>query len=162
MTGLPLVKRYRGFHHGSTVFNQDEQLRRLAKDSVLANHNTAFLDRMLKEAGQPEHDHDKPNHHHHPAFEDANHQLNSEGLNHIIQALQKEPEERTECDLSFLMPVIKHAKFTNGDSDGAPLTHEDFKHICERLKFRFYPAGEFVMQKGDFGQEFFTIIKGTV
>ena len=72
-------------------------------------------------------------------------------MSHIIQTLQKEPEERTECDLSFLMPVIKNAKLTNGDSDGAPLTHEDFKHICEHLKFRFYNAGEYVMHKGDFG-----------
>jgi hypothetical protein len=77
--------------------------------------------------------------------------LNTDGLNHIINTLQKEPEERTECDLSFLMPVIKNAKFTNGDVDEKPLTPEDFKHICENLKFRFYNAGEYVMHKGDQG-----------
>ena len=30
------------------VFNQDEEFRRLAEKSVLAGHDTTFLDRMLK------------------------------------------------------------------------------------------------------------------
>ena len=159
MTGVPLVKRFKQFK--SPVFNQDEEFRRLAKQSVLANHDTAFLEKMLKAPIAAEHGHGLRSHHH-GEFEDAAHKLNAAGLDHIIHALQKEPEERTECDLSFLMPVIKNAKFTNGDSDETPLTPEDFKHICERLKFRFYDAGEYVMRKGDHGQEFFTIIKGTV
>jgi CRP-like cAMP-binding protein len=69
---------------------------------------------------------------------------------------------RNDCDLSFIMPVIRYAKFTSDHSDGKPLTDEESKHICENLKFRFYKAGEYVMKKGDHGDEFFTIIKGKV
>jgi signal-transduction protein with cAMP-binding, CBS, and nucleotidyltransferase domain len=42
------------------------------------------------------------------------------------------------------------------------MTKEDYQLICENMKFRFYTASETIMNYGDFGNEFFIILKGTV
>ena len=52
--------------------------------------------------------------------------------------------------------------FSNELDEGVHMTKDDFKHICENMKFQFCRAGEVVMRKGDYGNTFYMIIQGTV
>jgi hypothetical protein len=44
----------------------------------------------------------------------------------------------------------------------AKMNKEDYRYICEHIKFQYCNIGDYVFHKGDFGNEFFIIIKGKV
>ena len=39
---------------------------------------------------------------------------------------------------------------------------EDTPMLCENMRFRYYKAGETIFEYGDYGDQFFIILKGTV
>ena len=77
--------------------------------------------------------------------------------------METQSNNRTEDDLNLVLPFILNIKFFNEElEEGVKLTSEDFKHICETLKFKHYHAGDIIMRKGDYGSTFYVILSGTV
>ena len=61
------------------------------------------------------------------------------------------------------MPFIMNIKFFNEElEEGVKMTQDDFVHICENLKFKYYSAGDIVIKKDDYGSTFYVILSGTV
>lgn len=61
--------------------------------------------------------------------------------------------------IKFLNDMIKEAYNTKKDQT---IQRSDYKLLCENMRFRHYKAGETIFEFGDYGDQFFIILKGTV
>ena len=61
--------------------------------------------------------------------------------------------------IKFLNEMIKEVYNTKKDQ---AIQRSDYKLLCENMRFRYYKAGETIFEYGDYGDQFFIILKGTV
>jgi hypothetical protein len=76
----------------------------------------------------------------------------------IIQILKKNPEYRTEKDLTLIEPLIKEIKFFKDRE----IHGQHLQEICMELKYEHMNRGDFVFRQGDYGDKFYIILKGKV
>jgi len=96
-------------------------------------------------------------------------------MNNVISILNKRPERRDKHDVEKIIPIVKNVNLfhtlnneqnktnpnlTDEGETCEKLTHDDMRFIAKNMKYKFVEAGDNCINYGDFGQEFFIIIKG--
>jgi len=76
----------------------------------------------------------------------------------ILAALKTGPADRSEQQISRLLPWIKQVPFFNANVK----TRTAMLQICSKIRHREYTPGSVLVQQGDLGDEFFAIVKGSV
>jgi len=95
--------------------------------------------------------------------------LSKQNLAKVISILRKKPEERTDNELLHIEPFVSNIQFFKENKDyfqGSQSEEESieqqFKFICQRMRFQFYQKGDVIFRYGDPGLLFYIILKGKV
>ena len=79
-------------------------------------------------------------------------------VNKAVRILMKNPKERTQSDIEYIMPYAKNIKLFNDNEDHGSMKEESISLICEQMQFKFHKPGEFVFHYGDEGSLFYIIL----
>jgi CRP-like cAMP-binding protein len=83
-------------------------------------------------------------------------------MSEIIEIMQKKPHLRTPAELKKLLPFVMKIDFFKMGTSNEQMDIEDYQLIAENMKFKHFDQGETIFKNGDFGNEFFIILKREV
>ena len=70
----------------------------------------------------------------------------------------KQQPIRRDKQVNILVPLLREIQFFKTHK----IKEEDLRYICKKLKYEFVPEGIDVIKIGEFGQEFFITLYGSV